>query len=272
MNQIRFNLLLLALILTACTSKQVELEERFGYQLVNSGEHRLATKTFGKGNVTVILEAGLNTQCKTWIDSGLVTGLENYVKVIIYSRPGIYPSDNSEHPANIENMIKDLDALINTLAKGDKLILVGHSLGGAIIRAYSINHPEKVVGLVFIDTTHEIALDSGTQEEVKEHLSELGVPETNPYYKEMIEMKNTLEYISNIGNLPDIPVIALSALGSDEEPFDEGRRLFNESHKTLGTGISDFTHIEVPESGHAIQFDQPEAVLSAIREIYNKIQ
>ncbi|MBB6482288.1 alpha/beta fold hydrolase [Spirochaeta isovalerica] len=272
MNQNKIILVFFTFILAACTPKQVALEERFGYQLVNSEDHKLATKTFGKGNVTIILEAGLNTQCKTWIDSGIVSNLEKHAKVIIYSRPGIYPSDNSEHPANISNMIKDLDAVINKLAKGEKLILVGHSLGGVIIRAYSIKYPKKVDGLVFVDTAHEVFIDA-TQEEVIAHLSDMGVPDTDPYYKEMIEMRNTLEYISNIGTLPDIPVISLSALGLEKDPLDnKERRLLKELNDDLSIGLSDFTNIEVSDSGHFIQNDQPDILISAILDVLRKIK
>jgi len=62
-------------------------------------------------------------------------------------------------------------------------------------------------------------------------------------------------------------------LGSNKEPLDEDEiRLVIKAHKKLGTGISDFTHIKVPDSGHLIQNDQPEAVLSAILDVLNKVQ
>ena len=34
-------------------------------------------------------------------------------------------------------------------------MLVGHSLGGLIIRDFAIKNPEKVAGLVFVDASHE---------------------------------------------------------------------------------------------------------------------
>ena len=130
--------LFVILLLANCSSKKIELEERYGYDLVNSGDHKLTSKTIGEGEVSVLFESGLGDSCNVWIDSGIVKSLDNEVKIILYNRAGISNSDNTDDVASIENMIMDLDAIITTLADGDKLILVGHSLGGAIIRAYSV--------------------------------------------------------------------------------------------------------------------------------------
>ena len=39
--------------------------------------------------------------------------------------------------------------------KLEKVVLVGHSMGGAVVRQYARLHPERVVGLVFIDAPLE---------------------------------------------------------------------------------------------------------------------
>lgn len=263
-----FFILLIVVLINSCTTKRIELEERYGYQLVISGDHKLATKTFGEGDVTVIFESGLAGYLKSWENIGIISALTNDVKVVLYNRPGISPSDKSNEPANIENMLKDLDSVVSALAQKDKLILVGHSLGGAIIRAYSIKYPQKVNGLVFIDTSHEVFLEDVKQEEIIEQLSDMGVPETDVYYKELIYLENTLKYLSSIGNLPDIPVVVLTATEGDWP--DGARESWIEAHQSLGIGVSDFTHLKL-KSGHFIQNSHPEQITSSILEIVNKI-
>ena len=54
---------------------------------------------------------------------------------------------------------EDLDRVIDRFANGRKIILVGHSLGGMIIRDYAIKNPSKVAGILFIDPSHEAFLN-----------------------------------------------------------------------------------------------------------------
>nr|MDA3811901.1 alpha/beta hydrolase [Spirochaetaceae bacterium] len=152
--------------------------------------------------------------------------------------------------------------------------LVGHSLGGAIIRAYSLKFPERVSGLIFIDTIDESWLKNLSDEEIdnneKEQLEfarERGV--SGRAYKEKEEVFNTLKYLALLEPLPDVPVINLFSMGYNNEPIF---KIHSKSvSQILGKGLSDFTHIEVSDSGHKIHCDQPDLVISSILEVLNKI-
>jgi pimeloyl-ACP methyl ester carboxylesterase len=183
------------ILFISCSSNKIILEEKDGFDMVPSGDHKLATKTLSQGNVTVLFESGLGDSGNRWIFSGITQMLEEYAKVIVYCRAGIYPSDKTDTLATIENMIIDLDSVITTLADDDILILVGHSLGGAIIRAYSVKYPEKVSGLVFVDSSHEVSLQGRTDEYFAGKLQSLGIKEHNVVYKEFKEFQNTLKYL-----------------------------------------------------------------------------
>jgi pimeloyl-ACP methyl ester carboxylesterase len=45
----------------------------------------------------------------------------------------------------------DLDALLTALDVQDAVV-VGHSMGGAIAQVYAVRHPERVAGVVLLDT------------------------------------------------------------------------------------------------------------------------
>lgn len=57
------------------------------------------------------------------------------------------PADNADY--NVEALVKDVEAVIKEL-RWDKVILVGHSMGGSTAIAYARAHPEKVMGLMMV--------------------------------------------------------------------------------------------------------------------------
>ena len=265
--------LLIILLLTNCNSKNIELVERPAFERISSGDHNLYTKTIGQGDVTILFESGLGEAYGSWIASDLVESLKNDVKMIMYSRAGIGMSDQTESSASIENMIIDLDSVITTLADGEKLILVGHSLGGAIIRAYSVEYPEKISGLVFIEPSHEYGFSDLTEEEQKEAELEFLSYDFNDINssitKEKKDFFNTLRYLDTLDNLPDIPVILLTSVEQSDDPII--KNYWTNISNCLSEGLYDFKHIKVDDSGHHIQRDQPEIVKSAILKIIKKV-
>jgi pimeloyl-ACP methyl ester carboxylesterase len=51
--------------------------------------------------------------------------------------------------------VAELHALLARAGVAPPYILVGHSLGGALVRLYAHEHPDQVVGMVLVDPFHE---------------------------------------------------------------------------------------------------------------------
>lgn len=107
----------------------------------------------GQGSPTVVLEAGLTSGSLSW--SMVHDALAEQTRVCAYDRPGI---DWSEPKIGLIDAVKVSDRLAKLLATAkinDDKILIGMSAGGVYVREFYRRHPEKIVAMVLIDSSHE---------------------------------------------------------------------------------------------------------------------
>lgn len=71
-----------------------------------------------------------------------------------YSRAGILWSDPANGPRDARAVAADLHALLKQAGETSPLVLVGHSLGGPYVMAYTQAHGGEVAGVVLVDATH----------------------------------------------------------------------------------------------------------------------
>ena len=107
----------------------------------------------GTGSPTIIFESGLGTPLNNW--DIIQTQISEHYRTISYDRKGIGQSPDPDNPRTIENLVKDLELLISQNKMDGPVVLVGHSLGGHIVRKYQQSFPSKVAGLFLIDPTNE---------------------------------------------------------------------------------------------------------------------
>ena len=69
-------------------------------------------------------------------------------RVCAYDRAGYGWSDRSPKPRTAEVMAEELAILLTRANIAGPYLLVGHSLGGPIIRQFAVAHPEEVAGMV----------------------------------------------------------------------------------------------------------------------------
>lgn len=120
---------------------------------VDIGGRSLHLYCSGDGPVTVLLENGLGGSYPSW--RLVQPGIAKFARVCNYDRAGMGWSDPSDSPTQAEFVAGDLHSLVNAAALKPPFVLVGWSAGGLFIRRYLQDHPEGIVGMVFIDSSHE---------------------------------------------------------------------------------------------------------------------
>lgn len=111
----------------------------------------------GHGSDLVVLEAGLGLSGLYWGPVHELVGKR--ARVVAYERAGFGSSSPDDHPRSLARVASDLEAVINAYPHR-RLVLVGHSWGGPIIRflaARRIDQNLPVNGLVLVDQSDENA-------------------------------------------------------------------------------------------------------------------
>jgi pimeloyl-ACP methyl ester carboxylesterase len=106
----------------------------------------------GSGETSVVFESGNGAGRTLW--DPVVPLLSDVARTVAYDRAGRGRSPRVDPPQSLEDMAATLAALVKALAPG-RLILVGHSMGGLIVRRAAVEFPSA--GLVLVDPTPEAA-------------------------------------------------------------------------------------------------------------------
>lgn len=122
-------------------------------QLIDIGGYRLHLSCQGSGGPTVILEAGSGEPLLDW--ALVQPRLAQRARVCAYDRAGLGWSDQSPRPRTAAVMADELHTLLDRAGIDGPYVLVGHSLGGVIIRQFAVAHPHDIAGMVLVDSASE---------------------------------------------------------------------------------------------------------------------
>jgi len=119
---------------------------------VRVGRHRLHYRCEGDGTPAVVFDAGIAASSLSW--SRVQPEVARFTRACSYDRAGLAWSDLSDTPRTMPTLVDELHQVIAHAQVGAPVVLVGHSFGALVIRAYARAHPSEVAGLVFVDPLH----------------------------------------------------------------------------------------------------------------------
>lgn len=89
------------------------------------------------------------------------TALSRLAGMISIDRPGFgYTKGFGRAEGSLGRQAGAVEAVVQRLAPGKKVVLVGHSLGGPVIARFAMDYPEKTAGLVMVAAS----IDPGLEE------------------------------------------------------------------------------------------------------------
>jgi pimeloyl-ACP methyl ester carboxylesterase len=113
------------------------------------GGRRLNFHCVGTGSPTVVFEQGGEGMVFNW--GKVQPAVSAMTRTCFYDRGGFGWSDPPRYPVTAMSVTDDLNALLRAAGISDKIVLVGHSVGGFYATMYANRFPSQVVGLVLVD-------------------------------------------------------------------------------------------------------------------------
>ena len=273
-------------------------------KLVDVGGYRLHLHCVGEGSPTVIMEPGGNGNVLHWM---LVQPtIARSTRTCAYDRAGMGWSEPGSLPRTPQQIVAELHTLLANARIPGPYILVGHSIGGKYVRLYASQYPQDVAGLVLVDGRHEdvdIAMTPAMraddrsnvqmQQRIYWSLGRLGVMRLMPpslagidadtrtklavlasdpkrlstqwdEYTVWADADVALHAAAPLGRLPLI--VVSSGLMAERDP------ILRAAMRTQAGLSSNSRLVIATESGHPIQFDQPELVIDAVQQVITSVQ
>jgi len=249
------------------------------------------------GKPVVVFENGLASTYNSW--KTVIDEISKTAATFSYNRPRIGESEDDSLPPTTKHIVDNLRIML--LEKGFKppYLLVSHSFGGAYIRSFASYYPNEIAGLIFVDpidftqkegdgdlpylelglTQHQI--DSMFAKPYDNFIEKL-YSEMPHFYVEVVKISRAL-YRSEFAEcdrilLPNIPVQFIMAGGYPTTPDDRGATSFDkvklfriDNNLKMKRWIALINPLKYgrfvycSNSGHSIQKDDPDAVISSIK-------
>jgi pimeloyl-ACP methyl ester carboxylesterase len=134
--------------------------------MIDLGGRRLHVVRAGlRGDApTIVLEHGAFGCGSDWAEVQARLAAKG-LHSIAYDRAGIGHSDPGPRPRDAAAINADLAEMLRALGETGPFVLVGHSMGGLMVRRFALAHPERVLGVVLVDamTPEVIGLPAGRQ-------------------------------------------------------------------------------------------------------------
>ncbi len=134
-------------------------------RLVQFNERRMHIHVTGEGTPTVVFESGMGASCLSW--TLVQPEVAQFTRAVSYDRAGHGWSDPAREPRTARQIAQELHTLLDATGVPGPYVLVGHSFGGYVNRAFAHMYRNEVVGMVLVDSLHPVEWENPTPEQLR---------------------------------------------------------------------------------------------------------
>jgi pimeloyl-ACP methyl ester carboxylesterase len=118
-------------------------------KMVDLGGYRIYLYCTGRGGQTVVLSPGGGDFSFAW--NLVQQRLQSSARVCSYDRAGSAWSDPGPQPLTLRQEAYELELALKLSGEKGPYILVGHSIGGLVVRTFAAGYPDETSGMVLVD-------------------------------------------------------------------------------------------------------------------------
>lgn len=247
-----------------------------GSTLVQVKDAELEYEMAGSGKTVILLEAGGGAAMSDW--EPVFQPMAKQATVIRYSRAGNGNSTAIKRHFTSRDYAGYASELLIKLNITSPVILVAHSYGGSIARDFAATYPTQVKALLLLDPSSEhdvdimraINLEQGNREIAQIKLDDMANGMSNQYLDFWSKRP-----LPDYPHIKDMPVTVIASVKTHEKPgnlffTDQARQMWGEMWQQWATAFPQGRAVLTKKSGHYVQFDEPQLVLSELQLLIDK--
>ena len=272
------------LVLLLFTFGGVHAETPWPRVAVSKDGTPISYEVFGTGEPALVFVHGWSCDARYW--RAQIPVFSRKHRVMVLDLAGHGHSGTSRNRYTMKAFGEDVQA-VTQAAGSRRVILIGHSMGGSVIAEAAALMPDRVIGLIGVDTLENIAypltseardnmtapLKKNFQAGCRQFVNGMILPETNPDLREWI--------LSDMAAAP--PKIALSAMNEMLNQYITGRAaavfekaripvvtvngdLWPVNHEANRRHMLSFDAIVLKNADHFLMMTRPDAFNKALEK------
>lgn len=268
------------LLLAACTTApRTGDQDASAPTLLQVGEDHLAVEVAGSGAPFLVCVAGVGGSLRAF--DPLWPELCARGRTLRYSRSGRDGGSYVRGAKDLDGTVDELEAVLEAAGAPERLVLVGHSFGGLICRAFAARHPERVAGLLAIDPTFEDYLQvleplvPGARTLERGGLDDLEPSPLVDEYESLFAVWDSPgRWATWFTPAPTAPHVVLTSTRVGAHPLrgtEAVMRARREAQARTLAGSRDPVQLTTADAGHVIQRERPDQVLEALDLLLSRI-